>query len=182
MTINKCKFSRPLKDGECGGCGTFENVTDNCCVECAKGYIDPTPADIADANEYYENHIRPLVKIVDEVPQLDSAQMWKKLRAPVDYSLEAELERAEAQEVSIYEYGADITSRLGHIPETVEDYGPRFAVGITGCKLIDLYADKEMNVATPTKFNLEGLNEAIGEGGFKQGELVVIGSPNLLKP
>ena len=30
--------SRELKEGECGGCGTFENVTENSCVECVKGY------------------------------------------------------------------------------------------------------------------------------------------------
>ena len=29
-----------LKEGECGGCGTFENVTENSCIECAKGYSE----------------------------------------------------------------------------------------------------------------------------------------------
>ena len=32
--------SRELKEGECGGCGTFENVTENSCVECVKGYSE----------------------------------------------------------------------------------------------------------------------------------------------
>ena len=29
---------RDLKEGECGGCGTFKNVTDHCCIECDKAY------------------------------------------------------------------------------------------------------------------------------------------------
>ena len=77
MTLKNVKYSsdssqstlHDLKEGECGGCGTFENVSDNCCTECAKGYPEET----------------------------DTLLMWKKLRAPVDYSLKAELERAEAQ-------------------------------------------------------------------------------------
>lgn len=29
---------RDLKEGECGGCGTFKNVTDHCCIECDNAY------------------------------------------------------------------------------------------------------------------------------------------------
>ena len=50
--------SRELKEGECGGCGTFENVTENSCVECTKGYSE---ADGVSPNawlsEFYKDHI-----------------------------------------------------------------------------------------------------------------------------
>lgn len=65
-----CK--RDLKEGGCGGCGTFENVSDNCCTECAKGYPEET----------------------------DALLMWKKLRAPVDYSFKAGLKRGELNVIS----------------------------------------------------------------------------------
>ena len=47
-----------LKEGECGGCGTFENVTENSCIECAKGYSE---ADGVSPNawlsEFYKDQI-----------------------------------------------------------------------------------------------------------------------------
>ena len=47
-----------LKEGECGGCGTFENVTENSCVECTKGYSE---ADGVSPNawlsEFYKDQI-----------------------------------------------------------------------------------------------------------------------------
>lgn len=50
--------SRELKEGECGGCGTFENVTENSCVECVKGYSE---ADGVSPNawlsEFYKDQI-----------------------------------------------------------------------------------------------------------------------------
>ena len=50
--------SRELKEGECGGCGTFENVTENSCVECTKGYSE---ADGVSPNawlsEFYKDQI-----------------------------------------------------------------------------------------------------------------------------
>ena len=50
--------SRELKEGECGGCGTFENVTENSCTECAKGYSE---ADGVSPNawlsEFYKDQI-----------------------------------------------------------------------------------------------------------------------------
>lgn len=67
MTLKNVKYSsdssqstlRDLKDGECGGCGTFDNVTDNCCEECGEGYPDPSEQDVLDANDYYEHHVKP---------------------------------------------------------------------------------------------------------------------------
>ena len=50
--------SRELKEGECSGCGTFENVTENSCVECVKGYSE---ADGVSPNawlsEFYKDQI-----------------------------------------------------------------------------------------------------------------------------
>ena len=50
--------SRELKEGECEGCGTFENVTENSCIECAKGYSE---ADGVSPNawlsEFYKDQI-----------------------------------------------------------------------------------------------------------------------------
>lgn len=47
-----------LKEGECGGCGTFENVIENSCVECTKGYSE---ADGVSPNawlsEFYKDQI-----------------------------------------------------------------------------------------------------------------------------
>ena len=47
-----------LKEGVCGGCGTFENVTENSCIECAKGYSE---ADGVSPNawlsEFYKDQI-----------------------------------------------------------------------------------------------------------------------------
>ena len=52
------RSSRELKEGECGGCGTFENVTENSCIECAKGYSE---ADGVSPNawlsEFYQDQI-----------------------------------------------------------------------------------------------------------------------------
>ena len=68
MTLKNVKHSsigpaqstpRELRDGECGGCGTFDNVTDNCCEECNEGYPDPSQQDVLDASDYYEHHVRP---------------------------------------------------------------------------------------------------------------------------
>ena len=47
-----------LKEGECGSCGTFENVTENSCVECTKSYSE---ADGVSPNawlsEFYKDQI-----------------------------------------------------------------------------------------------------------------------------
>lgn len=180
MTINKCKRSQPLKDGECGGCGTFENVTDNSCPECDKGYIDPTPQEMVDANEYYGNYVKPLAKIIDDATQLDPVQMWKKLRVPADYSLEAELKQADTQGESTYNYGSDTPPLIAHVPESREDNLSVYTTS-PGLKLVDLYRDKETFMAPA--INTEGLDKYLGtEGGLKRGELDVISSHNPLRP
>lgn len=104
MTLKNVKYSsdssqstlRDLKDGECGGCGTFDNVTDNCCEECGEGYPDPSEQDVLDANDYYEHHVKP----PHRNPEIDAMGMWKKSRAPVDYSLEAELAKQQQDAVN----------------------------------------------------------------------------------
>lgn len=50
--------SRELKEGECGGNGTFENVTENSRVDCVKGYseVDGVSPN-AWLSEFYQDQI-----------------------------------------------------------------------------------------------------------------------------
>lgn len=91
---------RDLKEGECGGCGTFENVTDNCCEECTKGYPNPTDQETIDALDYYNHHLKLMAKVKDEVQETDAVGAWKKIRLPADYSLKAELAKQQQDEVN----------------------------------------------------------------------------------
>jgi len=56
---NQIKNSDELKEGQCGGCGTFEKVTDSCCEECAKGYPMLTDEEHKEAMEYYRQYVKP---------------------------------------------------------------------------------------------------------------------------
>ena len=50
----------PLAEGECGGCGITENVSDNTCDDCSLFYLDeltPSEQDAIDALEYANNWI-----------------------------------------------------------------------------------------------------------------------------
>jgi hypothetical protein len=44
--------STKLVEGECGGCGTKEDVVDFTCKDCAKGYPEPSHQEMLDAQEY----------------------------------------------------------------------------------------------------------------------------------
>lgn len=72
---------RDLKEGECGGCGTFENVTDNCCEECAEGYPNPIDQETIDALDYYNHHLKLMAKVKDEDSSKDTG------KSPTNYVL-----------------------------------------------------------------------------------------------
>lgn len=83
--VDKAETSQhQIVDGICGGCGQNENVTNSCCVECAKVYLELTPEESKEALEYYNRWIKPLAKITDE-DHKPSFPLRKEQKSVIDY-------------------------------------------------------------------------------------------------
>lgn len=169
---NEIKNSNEFQEGQCGGCGTFENVTDNCCEECTKGYPNPTDQETIDALDYYNHHLKLMAKVKDEVQETDAVGTWKKIRTPKDYSLNSIATKEKEFE---YNYGQGAMTHLDHLPAPIEDAFPSTHVAIEGHPFINLH-DKQ------PVFNSEGLNKLVSQGGLRRGEVFIIGCPSPLKP